>query len=89
VAPPPLTAMVPVFVTLIELYCLLTVTDVLLAWVQPEPERVPRRVFHVVTEPVQRLLRPLSGRLPTGGWDLSPLFVLLLLGSIRVWLLRP
>lgn len=85
-----LPAYVSALVVAIELYCLVTVVDLLLAWVQPDPGRVPRRVFHVVTEPIQRLLRVLLRRLPgPGDWDLSPLLVLLILGSFRVWLLRP
>ena len=74
---------------LIQIYLLITVVDILLAWVQTEPRRWPRRGTHALTEPVQRPLRAVLSRLPLGGWDLSPLVVILLLGVLRVWLLRP
>lgn len=78
-----------VAVMLLQVYLLITVLDVLLAWVQPDASRLPRRVFHGVTEPVQRPLRALLRAVPQAGWDLSPLLVVLLLGALRVWLLLP
>ena len=72
----------------IEVYLLIVVLDVMLAWVTPDPRRFPRRITHLLTEPVQRLVRPLVSWLPAGGWDLSPLVVVGLLGVARVlWLL--
>lgn len=72
----------------IELYIVLVVLDVMLAWVTPDPKRWPRRVTHVLTEPLQAVIRPLVSWLPTGGWDLSPLVMMGLLGATRVlWLL--
>ena len=76
-------------VLLIEVYLLVTAVDVLLGWVQPDSKRLPRRVTHWVTEPVQRLFRPVAARLPVAGWDLSPILVVAVLGFIRVWLVRP
>lgn len=76
-------------VLLIQLYLLVIVADVLLAWVQPDPRRWPRRLFHLLTEPLQRPLRALLERLPLGGWDLSPLVLVLLLGAVRVALIQP
>ena len=73
----------------IELYVLITVLDVMLAWVTPHPGRWPRRVTHLLTEPVQAVIRPVTSRLPSGGWDLSPLVVVGLLGSARVWWMLP
>ena len=74
---------------LIQIYLLITAVDVLLAWVQTDPGRWPRRATHALTEPVQRPLRALLSRLPLGTWDLSPVVVVLILGALRVWLLRP
>lgn len=76
-------------VMLLQLYLLITALDVLLAWVQTDPRRWPRRLFHLLTEPVQRPLRAALRAVPQGGWDLSPLVVVLLLGAARVWLLLP
>ena len=75
-------------ILLIECYLLVVVLDVLLAWVQPDPSRWPRRLGHVLTEPVQRPLRVLLGRLPLRGWDVSAVVLVLLLGILRVWLVR-
>ena len=72
----------------VELYGVVTVIDVLLAWVQPEPGRVPRVLTHVLTEPVQRPIRRACARLPLGGWDVAPLVVLAVLAMLRVWMLR-
>lgn len=72
----------------IELYLLVVALDVMLAWVTPDPKRWPRRVTHLLTEPVQAVVRPAVSWLPTGGWDLSPVVVVGLLGAARVlWLL--
>jgi uncharacterized protein YggT (Ycf19 family) len=72
----------------IELYLLVVILDVMLAWVTPDPMRWPRRVTHVLTEPVQLVVRPLVSWLPTRGWDLSPLVIVGLLGTTRVlWML--
>lgn len=76
-------------VLLIQIYLLITLLDVLVAWVQPDTRRWPRRLLHALTEPVQRPIRALTGRLPTAGWDLSPLVVILALGAVRVWLIQP
>lgn len=73
----------------IELYLLVVALDVLLAWVQTDPGRWPRRLTHALTEPPQALIRRLLRPLPTGGWDLSPLVVVGLLGAARVWLNLP
>ena len=74
---------------LIQIYLLITAVDVLLAWVQTDPGRWPRRATHTLTEPVQRPLRALLSLLPLATWDLSPVVVVLILGALRVWLLRP
>ena len=73
----------------IQLYMLITLLDVLLAWVQPDPQRIPRRLTHVLTEPLQRPLRAILRHLPPRDWDLSPIVVVLALGIVRVWLVRP
>ncbi len=50
----------------IELYLLLVVVDVLLAWIQEDPTRVPRRFTHLLTEPFQRPIRSAWARLAPG-----------------------
>ena len=74
---------------LISLYVVLVVLDVGLGWVTPDPRRWPRRLTHWLTEPPQALVRRCIFWIPTGGWDLSPLLVVVMLGAARVWLLQP
>ncbi len=73
----------------IELYCLVTGIDVLLAWIQRDPQLWPRRATHALTEPPQALIRKVLRPQWTGGWDLSPLVVLGVAGALRVWLIQP
>lgn len=77
--------MTEVLVLALELAMLLVVVDLLLGWVQPEPDRWPRRLLHALTEPA---LRPLRRVARAGGWDWSPLVLILLLGALRVALDR-
>ena len=69
----------------VKLYLVIVAMDVLLAWVQPDPRRLPRVVFHRLTEPIQR---PLRRACRLRGWDLSPLVVIGLLGVVRVFLVQ-
>jgi len=73
--------------TVIELYLVVVALDVLLGWVQPSAEQMPRRVTHGLTEPVQSVLRAAIKPAWTGGLDVSPLLVVAILGVVRVWLL--
>ena len=75
-------------VLLLQLYLLIVVIDVGLAWVQTDPGHWPRRATHLLTEPPQALVRRLIQPARTGGWDLSPLVVIGALGVLRVWLIR-
>ncbi len=73
----------------IQLYLVVIAVDVLLAWVQPDPARWPRRLTHLMTEPLQIPLRVVLDRLPLGGWDLSAVVLVLVLGTARVLLIQP
>lgn len=72
----------------IELYLVVVVVDVLLAWVQEDAGRTPRRFTHLVTEPLQRPIRTTWARLAPGRLDISPIVVVLLFGIVRVALVR-
>ncbi len=74
---------------LVKLYLVVLAMDILLAWVQPDPRRWPRRLTHALTEPPQRLLRRLLPARLTGGWDLSALWMIGLLGLVRVLWIHP
>jgi uncharacterized protein YggT (Ycf19 family) len=70
--------------SILGLLSLLIALDVALAWVQPDPSRPPRRWTHALTEPLMRPVRRLLPAARTGGWDLSPLVWIAVLGAIRV-----
>lgn len=73
----------------LKIYLVVVALDLGLGWVQPDPARPPRRLTHALTEPPQRLLRKLIPARWTGGWDLSPLILIVLLGVFRVLFLHP
>lgn len=73
----------------LSLLAVLVAVDVLLGWVQPEPGRWPRRLTHMLTEPLLWGPRRLLPARLTGGWDLSPLLVIVVVGVVRVWLIQP
>jgi YggT family protein len=78
---------VPFELYALELYLLIVFLDVILAWVQPTTDVLPRRLTHLLTEPPQALVRR---AVPTvAGWDLSPVVVIGLLGLLRLWWIQP
>jgi uncharacterized protein YggT (Ycf19 family) len=68
----------------IELYCLLLVVDVLLSWVQEDPHQWPRQITHWLTEPLLIPLRSLLVKFPLGGWDLSPVVLIIGLTGLKL-----
>ncbi len=73
---------------LIQVYLLIVAIDVGLGWVQVDPARWPRRGTHLLTEPLQSLVRIVLRPDRIAGWDLSPLVVIGALGLLRVWLIQ-
>jgi uncharacterized protein YggT (Ycf19 family) len=69
----------------IEFLILMVVLDVFLAWVQTDCRRWPRRPLHLIMTPVLMGPRAVLSRVPTGGWDLSPILLVALLTLLRVW----
>ena len=67
-----------------EFYVFVVTLDVLLAWVQENPARWPRRFTHLLTEPVLVLVRRLMGGWQPGGWDLSPVVLIVGLTCIKL-----
>jgi len=68
-----------------EVLILLVCLDVFLAWIQTDPGRWPRRLIHLLTGPLRSVSRALLARVPTGGWDFSPVLLVALLTLLRVW----
>lgn len=67
-----------------ELYAFVVALDVLLAWVQENPAQWPRRVTHILTEPVLVVVRRLMGGWQPAGWDLSPLVLIVGLTFVKL-----
>jgi YggT family protein len=71
---------------LIDLYSLVLFGSVVLSWVQVSPDNPVARVIHQLTEPVLSRVRNI---LPAaGGFDFSPMLVLIGLQLIKGLLVR-
>ena len=70
----------------IELYLLVVGVDVVLAWVQEDPRRWPRRLTHALTEPILIWVRKGMRGWSPGGWDLSPLVLIVGLTCLKLGL---
>jgi uncharacterized protein YggT (Ycf19 family) len=71
---------------LMELYCLVVALDVMLAWVQEDAARWPRRLTHALTEPVLKMVRLAMRGWQPAGWDISPVVLILVLTCIKLGL---
>jgi uncharacterized protein YggT (Ycf19 family) len=72
----------------VEIATLIVAVDLVLGWVQLDPKRWPRRLSHMLTEPLLVPVRAVVRRLPTRGWDLSPAVLILGLTLIKVGVLQ-
>ena len=73
-------------ITLIDVYSLVLLASVILSWINLPPDNPVVKVVHQLTEPV---LEPVRQRLPSaGGFDFSPVLVLLALRLLKTLLLR-
>lgn len=66
----------------------LVIIAALVSWVSPDPRNPIVRFLHVTTEPLFRPFRRLLPPSRTGGLDLSPLFVLLVIYLVSRFLAR-
>jgi len=76
-------ALLQVVVGLLDVYFWVILVRALLSWVSPDPYNPIVRFLTLVTEPVLRPFRRLLPPHRTGGLDLSPLVVLLLIQFVR------
>jgi YggT family protein len=79
-------AVVWLFDTFLWAYTLVIIAQALISWVGADPYNQVVRFLYSVTEPV---LRPIRRYLPVhwGGFDFSPLVVLLLIGFLQRFLI--
>ena len=68
----------------VALASLVVAVDVVLGWVQEDPDRWPRRLTHSLTEPALRPLRRLNSLLPLRGVDWSPVLLIAGLTVLKV-----
>ena len=67
-----------------ELYAFIVALDVVLAWVQEDPLRWPRRFTHMLTEPALVWVRRGMAGWQPGGWDVSPVVLIVALTCIKL-----
>lgn len=66
---------------------LLILADVILSWVMRDPEQFPRSLTRRITQPLYAPIHAILDPRKTGGVDLAPLFVLLLLSALSRFLI--
>ena len=73
-------------IALIDLYSLVLFASVVLSWIRPDPDNAIVKVIHQLTEPVLSRVRQI---LPAaGGFDFSPMLVLIGLQLLKSLLVR-
>lgn len=65
----------------LDLLALIVLADALLSWVQG-PEQMPRRLLRTLTEPMYAPIHSILSPQATGGFDLSPLIVMITLSTL-------
>ncbi|HLF56834.1 MAG TPA: YggT family protein [Thermoanaerobaculia bacterium] len=76
-------SLLQVVVGLLNVYTWVVIARALVSWVNPDPRNPIVRFLVLATEPVLRPFRKLVPPHKTGGLDLSPLLVILLLQFVK------
>lgn len=84
----PIVAIVRLVNVALTLYMWIIIARALVSWVNPDPYNPIVRVLYRATEPVLAPFRRLLPPYRTGGIDLSPLWVLLIIYILQEFLLR-
>jgi YggT family protein len=74
-----LNAIAEIIDLVLEAYAIIVVVYALLSWVNPDPQNPIVRFIAAVTEPVLAPFRRLISPYKTGGIDVSPIFVILII----------
>lgn len=61
---------------------LIVLLDIIFSWVIRDPEQFPRSLTRQITAPLYAPIHAILDPRKTGGFDLAPLIILLLLGLI-------
>jgi YggT family protein len=75
--------LVGIFLTLLQVLEFVVLADALLSWVAPNKENFPRSLTSQLADPLCAPFRALIGPERTGGMDLSPIAVMILLQVMR------
>ena len=78
-----ITAVARILDLTINIYIFIVIARALISWVSPDPYNPIVRFLHSATDPVLYRLRRLLPFLQAGGFDLSPIALLLLLSVIQ------
>jgi len=81
-------AVMDVVLKILEIVQWLVIIAALVSWVSPDPRNPIVRFLYATTEPLFRPIRRLLPPSRTGGLDLSPLVVILLIFLVRSFLMR-
>ncbi|MGD8860851.1 MAG: YggT family protein [Myxococcales bacterium] len=75
--------MVGFFILLLNGLQLIVFADVILSWVMPDDTKFPRSFTRRITQPLYAPFHAILSPEKTGGLDLSPIFVLLILRGMQ------
>ncbi len=78
-----ITAVARILDLAINIYIFIVIARALISWVSPDPYNPIVRFLHSATDPVLYRLRRLLPFLQAGGFDLSPIVLLLLLSVVQ------
>lgn len=73
-------------INIIVIYKWIIIIRALISWVSPDPYNPIVRALSAITEPALRPFRKIISPYKTGGIDLSPLFVFIILQFIEIFL---
>jgi uncharacterized protein YggT (Ycf19 family) len=77
------TSLPALFVTLLQVLEIVLIADAVLSWVLPNKEQFPRSITSQIADPLCAPFRRLLGGDRMGGFDFSPLVVLIVLQLMR------
>lgn len=83
-----LAAVLEVILILLTMVQWLVIAAALVSWVSPDPRNPIVQFLYRMTEPILRPFRRILPPSRTGGIDLSPLFVILLIVFLKILLSR-
>lgn len=79
----PETSIPALFVSLLRVLEIVLIADAVLSWVLPNKEQFPRSLTSQIADPLCAPFRRLLGGDRMGGFDFSPLIVLIVLQLMR------